>query len=324
MTDDAITMYLDANTLRQLGEDGLLVFWREGPEPGRREGLACVLSICPNPECSCQLVYIDGYAVDASATAVRWDQDGVHLKQPAGAAPAWTTVDVELLAGVDPASGETMLDPDSPDETDPALLDWLASEMDGELLEALHRFRARAKGDPPEGPIADIDLGAVEKHHLVPIDELLEGTRPDDYIVGDRRYWTAPYLCPTPWCDCHEAQIVFFDEADESDGAIGTLLLDISGASGFKIVKMKAECEPEQLLTDLWRLFEQRHDVGEFLRRREAQLKAVGETLWRPVDKPVRSAPKIGRNAPCPCGSGRKYKKCCLGKEDVGQPPVTR
>ena len=25
----------------------------------------------------------------------------------------------------------------------------------------------------------------------------------------------------------------------------------------------------------------------------------------------VRSAPKIGRNAPCPCGSGKKYKKCC-------------
>ncbi len=24
-----------------------------------------------------------------------------------------------------------------------------------------------------------------------------------------------------------------------------------------------------------------------------------------------REAPKVGRNAPCPCGSGRKYKKCC-------------
>ncbi|MFH0800489.1 MAG: SEC-C metal-binding domain-containing protein [Pseudomonadota bacterium] len=23
---------------------------------------------------------------------------------------------------------------------------------------------------------------------------------------------------------------------------------------------------------------------------------------------------KIGRNAPCPCGSGKKYKKCCMGK----------
>ncbi len=27
---------------------------------------------------------------------------------------------------------------------------------------------------------------------------------------------------------------------------------------------------------------------------------------------------KVGRNAPCPCGSGRKYKKCCLNRvEDI-------
>jgi SEC-C motif-containing protein len=25
----------------------------------------------------------------------------------------------------------------------------------------------------------------------------------------------------------------------------------------------------------------------------------------------VRPAPKIGRNDPCPCGSGKKFKKCC-------------
>ena len=25
----------------------------------------------------------------------------------------------------------------------------------------------------------------------------------------------------------------------------------------------------------------------------------------------VRSGPRVGRNDPCPCGSGRKYKKCC-------------
>jgi hypothetical protein len=27
--------------------------------------------------------------------------------------------------------------------------------------------------------------------------------------------------------------------------------------------------------------------------------------------EPYRAAPKVGRNAPCPCGSGRKFKKCC-------------
>jgi methionyl aminopeptidase len=31
---------------------------------------------------------------------------------------------------------------------------------------------------------------------------------------------------------------------------------------------------------------------------------------------------KVGRNDPCPCGSGLKYKKCCLGKEGV--PPADR
>lgn len=25
----------------------------------------------------------------------------------------------------------------------------------------------------------------------------------------------------------------------------------------------------------------------------------------------VRESPKVGRNDPCPCGSGKKYKKCC-------------
>ncbi len=32
---------------------------------------------------------------------------------------------------------------------------------------------------------------------------------------------------------------------------------------------------------------------------------------------------KIGRNAPCPCGSRKKYKKCCMGKE-YAQPPRKR
>jgi uncharacterized protein YchJ len=34
--------------------------------------------------------------------------------------------------------------------------------------------------------------------------------------------------------------------------------------------------------------------------------------------EPVRSS-KIGRNEPCPCGSGKKYKKCCWLKDDSAQ-----
>lgn len=34
-------------------------------------------------------------------------------------------------------------------------------------------------------------------------------------------------------------------------------------------------------------------------------------------------APKIGRNQPCPCGSGRKYKRCCgVTTPSVGEEPL--
>jgi preprotein translocase subunit SecA len=58
-----------------------------------------------------------------------------------------------------------------------------------------------------------------------------------------------------------------------------------------------------------------------------AQLKSDQELKREQVAKPTteshggdgtvkkepvrRSSPKVGRNDPCPCGSGKKYKKCC-------------
>ena len=32
---------------------------------------------------------------------------------------------------------------------------------------------------------------------------------------------------------------------------------------------------------------------------------------YRPVETIVRDTPKLGRNDPCSCGSGKKHKKCC-------------
>lgn len=31
---------------------------------------------------------------------------------------------------------------------------------------------------------------------------------------------------------------------------------------------------------------------------------------------------KIGRNEPCPCGSGQKYKKCCSAKDEAAHAEV--
>ncbi len=36
--------------------------------------------------------------------------------------------------------------------------------------------------------------------------------------------------------------------------------------------------------------------------------------MKRHRDHTMKKSVKIGRNDPCPCGSGKKYKKCCLNK----------
>jgi uncharacterized protein YecA (UPF0149 family) len=77
---------------------------------------------------------------------------------------------------------------------------------------------------------------------------------------------------------------------------------DIEGALGVgKEAAMKALKERYRLIDDAekemswWACFEEN-------KHRKVKLG------W---DTPIRKAPKVGRNEPCPCGSGKKFKKCC-------------
>lgn len=46
------------------------------------------------------------------------------------------------------------------------------------------------------------------------------------------------------------------------------------------------------------------------------KIKLQGTRISDGMDQPyVRSERKIGRNEPCPCGSGKKYKHCCMNKQ---------
>jgi SEC-C motif-containing protein len=67
------------------------------------------------------------------------------------------------------------------------------------------------------------------------------------------------------------------------------------------------------------------HEVSQFRKNKEGRWLFVdgeahthpeGEEHHETPPKPiVRDRPKVGRNEPCPCGSNKKYKKCCEGKE---------
>jgi hypothetical protein len=62
-------------------------------------------------------------------------------------------------------------------------------------------------------------------------------------------------------------------------------------------------------LRHLYRLFLKRHPASKW-RSKNVDAIASGAFQDLPPEQ-VRTARKPGRNDPCPCGSGKKYKKCC-------------
>jgi len=63
-----------------------------------------------------------------------------------------------------------------------------------------------------------------------------------------------------------------------------------------------------------------KYTIDEFFRAtkqpkkmRNSDLKFFKPMELAPTEKQMaRKPPKIGRNEPCPCGSAKKFKKCCL------------
>ncbi|MDI6872364.1 MAG: SEC-C metal-binding domain-containing protein [Bacillota bacterium] len=56
-------------------------------------------------------------------------------------------------------------------------------------------------------------------------------------------------------------------------------------------------------------------DARQAWRQVEGALPWLVDTLADELNATLKPNHKTGRNEPCPCGSGKKYKRCCLGKE---------
>jgi preprotein translocase subunit SecA len=74
----------------------------------------------------------------------------------------------------------------------------------------------------------------------------------------------------------------------------------------------KVRLEAGARARNVWNVSQTSHDeVGQFAmaeRQRAAAQAPQGQTKVKQIKL---ETPKVGRNDPCPCGSGKKYKKCC-------------
>jgi len=134
---------------------------------------------------------------------------------------------------------------------------------------------------------AEHHLGNIKETALV---ELLES--PSQRAFGQAKLDGLPHFCKAcevlTMCNggCPKDR---FLHTPDGEGGLNYL------CAGYK--RFFAHCRP--FVSELAALWERQHLEGQTV------------PAWGGAP---RADAKTGRNDPCPCGSGRKYKKCCMGK----------
>jgi len=141
-----------------------------------------------------------------------------------------------------------------------------------------------------------------------------------DYLIED-------HYCLNPACDCRLVHIGFWERI-ESPGRKIQIWQRFRAAFTLdgrfeEITLGEEDRHGAEQIARAWR--EHWGDQFEIFRERYQQIKTIGQRSM-PSDvptprrnkaaKPGRQEPleattRVGRNDPCPCGSGRKFKRCC-------------
>jgi hypothetical protein len=132
--------------------------------------------------------------------------------------------------------------------------------------------------------------------------------------------------CPNPECRCEEVHLAFVRRLPprEPGGGVAaetSFLAKLSLDGRVEIVDRHCGTASEaKVVLSTW----QKHygsDLGELRWRYEKVKEIARRSVPRRIsasrrtdplpEEPAAAGVRIGRNDPCPCGSGKKFKKCC-------------
>lgn len=275
---------------------GLLVFERADPEASHL--LVSRVETCTTRGCECRDISLRAITVvaDDSFDPALLSSDALLAKFTTEAMEARLDIDTGHVA------------PDDYDGRVPLSAEWiqyLQSQVDGELLDVLHEKWLHAKG-MKAAPKADWE--PRDPGDLVGWYEAHPSDRPDVYLDDDGAFIAEDLFCVRPTCTCDEAVIAFTPAKTAGAQDVGSIRLRISTRH---VIERRAEAGEPALLDRLWHAFSARHRrlTARLSERNKQMVELASGHLRRPT--PVRSTPPAGRNEPCPCGSGKKYKRCC-------------
>ncbi len=161
-------------------------------------------------------------------------------------------------------------------------------------------------------PVEDIENESL----LIFYSDIIPYSRQVILTVENKRYFVDDMYCVKPHCHCNEAHLLFIPYDKDSE------LLDTSHTEEIYIVlnlknhhwgvKERGETtiSGKALMDSLF----EKEGIVDFYKKRYELLRLLYKK-YRAThyqNNTVRALEKVGRNDPCPCGSGKKYKKCCM------------
>ena len=292
---------------------GYLTAQRPSTE-GMESFLVVSTSVCPRPGCPCRDVLLGGrlfvarpdLEIDAGTVFDAIEADGGSLGD---------RFDARIVA----ATGEVALDGEQEagalGESAREALAWLRSDLTPALVaeasawvEAQRRERDRVREIWHETDWSDWSPG-----QMVAWDDAFEGPWNDVYEVGGEHYQVFELYCVDRACPCDRVRIDVgrLPEDGSSPEIVGWF--DVDRTHFGPPIDLGTVDGMRERVIEVWRLARQRQGERARVEERQAAMHRVGAWLDEHVVKrrPARAAARVGRNDPCPCGSKKKYKKCC-------------
>jgi len=263
---------------------------------------------CSQPECACRTAIVlsapgarETLAERGRVVADAWVSHGEY-GQAAQELEGVTAFAIDLdTREVYPPLGDRPLDVAG----HPALRE-VIGRMDDDVLDAIARnwYRAKGKEPPTEagGDGAKIEVEGWHPGDLVIWDDARPSLRSDTYVFGDRVFEVFELYCVDPDCHCCDVIVDFTPVMPRGAPHPGHVEFD-----GKEATLHPDHERHRERLAQLWSAYCERHPrYAERFGNRSAVMHGLGGRI---IGK--ASLPRVGRNELCPCGSGKKYKKCC-------------
>jgi len=264
------------------------------------EKYECSLLSCDNPVCACHTVYLN-------LSPLQEDNEKGYLLSSHG-------IDIDVIEKKLAYPDEKKIPKD-----ELAFAEFFLSKLDDSDFQFLYGSYFIYKNDITEKANLDaidayFDYEEVEKEGLMYAyndvlpygDQMLVTIDGRNCIIFDQ-------YCLLPKCSC-------------TDTNLNIMLAETLGEAGEELCSVSLKYAKKS-----WKAFEGRSfpvsvkavrsaieseipDFYERLRNRHLKLKGIYAHCKKRNFSPKQpiQVPKVGRNDPCPCGSGKKYKKCCL------------